>query len=40
MDTRSFAVRFSEELYKKEKERQRLFELFLKEYYKNENLRA
>ena len=40
MDTRSFAVRFAEELYKKEKERQRLFELFLKEYYKNENLRA
>jgi len=39
MDTRSFAVRFAEELNKKEKERQRLFELFLKEYYNNENLR-
>lgn len=40
MDKRSFAVRFAEELNKKEKERQRLFELFLKEYYNNEHLRS
>ena len=40
MDNRSFAVRFAEELNKKEKERQRLFELFLKEYYKNEYIRT
>ena len=40
MDTRCFAVRMAEEMYKKEKERQRLFDLFLKEYYKNEYLHS